>query len=110
MDDVDTLLKEGAERRERASNKRKLLEELRKTTNRSKWTVFPYIVGFGLYLWLFSMDFLSNEPMSKGDAFSLIHYSVMCGWLFYMATSAFRSDRRDLFLIELIEKEIQNEK
>ena len=111
MIDPDKLLREGAERRERASNKRELLEVLRRTTSRKrKWLAVPCIVGAILYFWIFTKDFLSDEPMSKGDVFSLIHYSFMCGWLFYMGTNVLSVNRQDLFLIELLEKEIQNEK
>lgn len=79
MIDVDEILKDGAERRERAVNRRKLLEDLRGKVGRKKWIALPCIVGFGFYFWLLSTEFLSDESMSKSDFFSLLHYTMALG-------------------------------
>jgi hypothetical protein len=110
MVDVDTLLKEGAERRERAANRCALLDELRRGTRRSIWTALPCLLVSGFYFWRLGTEFMSDAPMTKSDVVSFLSYVLMCGLMLYLGVSALQVNRRDLFLIELLEEKIQNEK
>jgi hypothetical protein len=53
---------------------------------------------------------MSDAPMTKSDVVSFLSYVLMCGLMLYLGVSALQVNRRDLFLIELLEEKIQNEK
>ena len=104
MIDADKLLKEGAARRERAENRRKLLAELRRGTQRSKWTAIACLPSAGFYFWRLATEFMLDAPMAKGDAIFLLTYGLVCAMMLYLSVDALRINRRDLFLIELLEE------
>jgi len=104
MIDAETLLKEDAERRERIDSRRKLLEQLRRSTARKRWIALPCFLAAAFFFWCLCREFFSSEPMLKSDVFSLLYHSIMFGWLLYLGTSAMHVNRRDLFIIELLEK------
>lgn len=110
MVDVDTILRDGAARREREANRRKLLDELHSGTRRSKTTALLCFSIAGFYFWRLREWFMSDIPMVRMDALELLSYCLICVMMFSTATNSLRVSRRDLFLIELLEEKMENEK
>ena len=52
---------------------------------------------------------MSDTPMLKSDAIRLLGDGLVCVMMLYLSVDALRVNRRDLFLIELLEEREEKE-
>ena len=110
MIDADKLLAEGARKRERAANRRRLLDHLRRSTKRSTVMALAVLPLAIFFLWFVCRDYLiSDVPMKRRD----IGVAVISGYfitiLFKLGFDSLRPDPKDLLLIEILEEKQKDE-
>ena len=109
MDEYEKLLREGTERRKQDAFRRKLLDQLKRDSERNIFRGIIYLMMSAISYGFILHDLSSEEMMKRSDAFMLLILGMPFAIFLQSGLSDIYKNPKDIFLRDLLEEKIKNE-